>query len=36
MGISPEDHYMLKITQVNTLGLQWAELAKKVFFFFLW
>ncbi|ESW30492.1 hypothetical protein PHAVU_002G157500 [Phaseolus vulgaris] len=30
MGISPEDHYMLKITQVNTLGLQWAELAKKV------
>jgi len=33
MGISPEDHYMLKITDVNSLGLQWAEIAKKVLFF---
>ncbi|XP_027915357.1 lysine-specific demethylase rbr-2 isoform X3 [Vigna unguiculata] len=30
MGISPEDHYMLKISNVNSLGLQWTELAKKV------
>ncbi|KAG4987495.1 hypothetical protein JHK85_030478 [Glycine max] len=30
MDISPEDHYMLKLTNVNCLGLQWAELAKKV------
>lgn len=38
MDISPEDHYMLKLTNVNCLGLQWAELAKKVliFFFFGW
>ncbi|XP_027329808.1 lysine-specific demethylase 5B isoform X2 [Abrus precatorius] len=28
--ISPEDHYMLKLTNVNCLGLQWVELANKV------
>ncbi|OIV94904.1 hypothetical protein TanjilG_22101 [Lupinus angustifolius] len=30
MEISPEDHYMLKLTNVNHVSLQWAELAKKV------
>ncbi|XP_073220782.1 lysine-specific demethylase JMJ17 isoform X2 [Cicer arietinum] len=30
MEISPEDHYMLKLTNVSCLGLHWAELAKKV------
>ncbi|XP_020978798.1 lysine-specific demethylase 5B isoform X1 [Arachis ipaensis] len=30
MEISAEDHYMLKLTSVKCLGLQWAELAKKV------
>ncbi|KAK7406134.1 hypothetical protein VNO78_07753 [Psophocarpus tetragonolobus] len=30
MDISPEDYYMLKLTNVNCLGLQWTELAKKV------
>ncbi|TKY70948.1 Lysine-specific demethylase 5B [Spatholobus suberectus] len=30
MDILPEDRHMLKLTNVNCLGLQWAELAKKV------
>ncbi|CAL0331986.1 unnamed protein product [Lupinus luteus] len=30
LEISPEDHYMLKLTNVNHVSLQWAELAKKV------
>ncbi|KAF7810274.1 lysine-specific demethylase rbr-2 [Senna tora] len=30
MEILPEDHYMAKLTKVNCLCLQWAELAKKV------
>ncbi|PNX85481.1 lysine-specific demethylase 5D, partial [Trifolium pratense] len=29
MEISPKDHYMLKLTNVNCLGLHWVELAKK-------
>ncbi|CAJ2650651.1 unnamed protein product [Trifolium pratense] len=30
MEISPKDHYMLKLTNVNCLGLHWVELAKKM------
>ncbi|KAI4326962.1 hypothetical protein L6164_019472 [Bauhinia variegata] len=30
MEILPEDYYMLKLTKMNCIGWQWAELAKKV------
>lgn len=42
MNISPKDHYRQKLMELNRIGSQWADVAKKVlkfyylFIFFFW
>lgn len=34
MNISPKDHYRQKLMELNRIGSQWADVAKKVLKFY--
>lgn len=34
MNISPKDHYRQKLMELNRIGSQWADVAKKVHRFY--